>query len=124
MQSDQGNLLSPDPRRAAASPLSRPTSPPPTRLAGQQQPPPASAPIAIASGPQKGPEPPAVAVTATAEGAALPVVGSPEQYLLRAKNVPPRPGEVATVGQGNAQSCQGCTGLPDSCTVAFLLMPP
>ena len=64
-----------------------------------------------------------MAVTATAEGAALPVVGSPEQYLLRAKNVPPRPGEVAKgtathIPVEVAQACQ-TLALLGSC----LLMP-
>lgn len=87
-QTDPGNLISPDPRRGPSNPLS------PRAKADKQtaHPLPSTKPVPIPSLTKEGQVPQAVAVTASAEGTALPVVGSPEQYLLRAKHMPPRPG--------------------------------
>ena len=91
-QSDPGNLISPDPRRGPSQPLSpRASNVPPTTEVSPPSADSPSKPVAIPS-PKDNPQ--TVALNATAEGAALPVIGSPEQYLLRARNLPPRPGNV------------------------------
>lgn len=83
--SDPGNLISPDPRRGPAQPLSPKAN---SAVSATDS---TSKPVPIPS-PKENPQ--TVALNATAEGAALPIVGSPEQYLLRARNLPPRPGEL------------------------------
>ena len=89
-QSDPGNLISPDPRKAPAQPLSpRANSAAPAGDASEPSADNPSKPMAI---PCTKDSPQTVALNATAEGSALPVIGSPEQYLLRARNLPPRPG--------------------------------
>ena len=94
-QSDPGNLISPDPRRAPTNPLSPRASPEKAKPTGVIP----SKPVLIPSQVKDDPAATAVEVTATAgvpspgpQGAALPLVGSPDQYLLRAKDLPPKPG--------------------------------
>ena len=109
-QPDPGNLISPDPRRTPANPMSpRAGSEKATPLT-----PTPSSPLPIPS-PVKSPAPiQSVAVNATAEGTGLPLIGSPEQYLLRAKHLPPRPGaklvtktEADVASQGDLHASKG-----------------